>query len=239
MAAFTVSHRKGRSMEQMTPFDPHWEALTPETRQAFHKAAGLPFIDHFYLAGGTGLALHLGHRFSVDLDFFSPAPDAVGPQVRAVLRTALDDPTLSITHDEDATFVATWREVGFSFFRLHLYPLAQQPVLVEGVPVATVEEIGAMKLASVIGRGTRKDLVDLYYILQQVSIERLFEVAAVKYARVRTFAISATRALAYFDDAEALPMPLMIDRTPWTTMRRFLERQAMAVGRERLEDLWS
>jgi predicted nucleotidyltransferase component of viral defense system len=223
----------------MTPFNPHWEALTSETRQAFHKAASLPFIGHFYLAGGTGLALHLGHRFSVDLDFFSPAPDAVGPQVRAVLRTALDDPTLSITYDEDATFVATWCEVGLSFFRLHLYPLAQQPVLVEGVPVATVEEIGAMKLASIIGRGTRKDLVDLYYILQQVSTERLFEVAAVKYARVRTFAISATRALAYFDDAEALPMPLMIDHTPWTTMKRFLERQAMAVGRERLEDLWS
>jgi hypothetical protein len=87
-------------MEQMTPFNPHWEALTPETRQAFRKATSLPFIGQFYLAGGTGLALHLGHRFSVDLDFFSPTPDAVGPQVRAVLRTALDDPTLSITHDE-------------------------------------------------------------------------------------------------------------------------------------------
>ena len=67
----------------------------------------------------------------------------------------------------------------------------------------------------------------------------LFEVAAVKYARVRTFAVSATRALAYFDDAEALPMPSMIDRTPWTTMQRFLEHQAMAVGQGRLEDLWS
>jgi hypothetical protein len=55
---------------------------------------------------------------------------------------------------------------------------------------------------------------------------------------LRTFAISATRALAYFDDAEALPMPVMIDRTPWTTMKRFLERQAMAAGQKRLEDLW-
>jgi len=67
----------------------------------------------------------------------------------------------------------------------------------------------------------------------------LFEVAAVKYARVHTLAVSATRALAYFDDAEALPMPSMIDRTPWTTMKCFLERQAMTVGQERLEDLWS
>lgn len=225
-------------MGQVTLTNPHWEALTPETHQAFYKAANLSFISQFYLAGGTGLALHLGHRFSVDLDFFSPTPDAVGPDVRAALREALDDPTLSITHDKDATFVVIWRGVGVSFFRLHFYPLVQQPVLVEGVPVATVEEIGAMKLAAIIDRGTRKDLVDLYYILQQVPIERLFEVAAEKYARVRTFAISATRALAYFDDAEALPMPVMIDRTPWATMKRFLERQAMAAGRKRLEDLW-
>jgi hypothetical protein len=134
--------------------------------------------------------------------------------------------------------VATWRGVGISFFRLHLYPLVQEPVLVDAMRVATVEEIGAMKLASIIGRGTRKDLVDLYYILQQVSVERLFEVAAVKYARVRSFAISATLALAYFEDAEALPMPPMIDPTSWATMKRFLERQAMTAGRKRLEDLW-
>jgi len=218
---------------------PHWEALTTETRQAFHKASSLPFIGRCYLAGGTGLALHLGHRFSIDLDFFSPDSDAVGPDVRAVLREALDDPTLSITHDKDATFVATWRGVGISFFRLNLYPLVQAPIVVDGAPVATVEEIGAMKLAAIIDRGTRKDLVDLYYILKRAPIERLFEVAAVKYARVRTFAVSATRALAYFDDAEALPMPRMIDRTPWATMKRFLERQAMAAGRKHLQDSWS
>ncbi|MFQ5859114.1 MAG: nucleotidyl transferase AbiEii/AbiGii toxin family protein [Anaerolineae bacterium] len=225
-------------MGQITLSNPHWEALTSETHQAFHKTAGLPFISQFYLAGGTGLALHLGHRFSVDLDFFSSAPDSVGPDVRAVLREVLDDPTLSITHDKDTTFVVTWRGVGISFFDLHPYPLVQQPLLVEGVSVATVAEIGAMKLAAIIGRGTRKDLVDLHYILQQVPIEDLFGVAATKYARVRTFAVSATRALAYFEDAEALPMPTMIDPTPWTTMKRFLERQAMSAGRKHLADLW-
>ena len=46
-------------METLTLTDPHWEALTSETRQAFHLAAGLEFIQHFYLAGGSGLALHL------------------------------------------------------------------------------------------------------------------------------------------------------------------------------------
>ena len=51
---------------------PHWEALTPVTLQAFHFTEQFPFISSFYLAGGTGLALILGHRFSIDLDFTAP-----------------------------------------------------------------------------------------------------------------------------------------------------------------------
>ncbi len=222
----------------MAVLTPHWEALTPETRQAFQIAATLPLIHRYYLAGGTGLALHLGHRFSIDLDFFSSAPDAVGADERALLRSAYDDPTLAISLDKDMTFVATWRGVGVSFFRLALYPMVQEPLTVGGVPVATVEEIGAMKLAAIMSRGTRKDYVDLYFILQQTPLERLFEVAAVKYARVRTFAVSAVRALAYFADAETAPMPQMIQRVSWSEIKRFLERQALQAGRKQLEGLW-
>lgn len=223
----------------MALLNPHWQALTPETRQAFEISAALPFIQRYYLAGGTGLALHLGHRFSVDLDFFASAPDAVGADERAALRVAFEDPTLAISFDKDMIFVANWRGVGVSFFCLALYPLVQEPLLLEGVPVAASEEIGAMKLAAIMARGTRKDYIDLYFILQQTPLERLFEVAAVKYARVRTFAVSAVRALTYFADAETTPMPQMIQRTAWPAVKRFLEQQALAAGRRRLEDLWA
>ena len=223
-------------MESMS--HPHWESLTPATLQAFKKVARLSFIKSFYLAGGTGLALHLGHRFSVDLDYFSPDESSVGPDQRDELRISLNEPSLFIIYDKDGTFVATWQGVGVSFFRLPLYPLVQQPVLLEGIPLATIPEIGAMKLAAIIDRGTRKDLVDLYYLLQVVSLETIFEVAAVKYARVRSFPVSALRALAYFADAEALPMPRMLDKTPWSEMKKFLERQAMDAGYRNLTGLW-
>jgi hypothetical protein len=225
-------------LEPLTLANPHWEALTPGTRAAFNLSSALGLIPRFYLAGGTGLALHLGHRFSIDLDFFSEEPGAVGPDERAVLRLALDDPSLTITFDKDATFAANWRGVGLSFFRLDLYPLVKPTFLIEGVRVASLEEIGAMKLAAIIGRGTRKDYVDLYFILQQVPLEDLFKIAAVKYARVRTFAVSATRALAYFEDAQALPMPRMLNPVAWSQMKVFLEKQALEAGRKRLEDLW-
>ena len=197
-----------------------------------------PIKHRFYLAGGTGLALHLGHRFSVDLDFFSPAPDSVGPYERALIREVFEDLTLIITFDKDTTFVASWHDVGISFFRLQQYPLVQTPIKLDKTPVATLEEIGAMKLAAIIDRGTRKDLVDLYFILQKVPLTALFQVASVKYSRVTSFAVSAARGLAYFEEAETLPMPRMLDRTPWTKMKRFLERRAMEAGRQHLEDLW-
>lgn len=225
-------------MESVILSQPHWEALTAETQNAFYLVSQLPFIHRYYLAGGTGLALHLGHRFSVDLDLFSPDIKAVGPDERAVLRDYFKDPSLAITYDKDMTFVATWRGVGVNFFCLSLNPLVRPLLLLDGVPIASLVEIGAMKLAAVIDRGTRKDLVDLYYILQNVPLDELFQVAAVKYSRVRTFAISATRALAYFDDAEALPMPQMLERTSWKNIKLFLEHQAVDVGRKHLQDMW-
>jgi hypothetical protein len=129
-------------MGQVELPSPHWEALTPETQRSLRKIAGLGFIQDFYLAGGTGLALHLGHRFSVDLDFFSSQADAVGADQRAILREEFEDPTLTITFDKDATFVANWQGVGLSFFRLHLYPLVMPSLLVEGIPVTSLEEVG-------------------------------------------------------------------------------------------------
>jgi Nucleotidyl transferase AbiEii toxin, Type IV TA system len=225
-------------MESLILRKPHWKALTLATQDAFHLIKELELIKDFYLAGGTGLALHFGHRFSVDLDFFSDDANAVGPDQRSTLRAVLDDPTLEITYDKDSTFVVVWHGVGVSFFRLNLYPLVQPTFLVNNIRLASVEEIGAMKLAAIINRGTRKDMVDLYFILQQVSLESIFQVAAIKYAKVRSFPVSAVRALSYFDDAESLPMPMMIDKTSWSKMKNFLEKKAVEAGRKRLEDLW-
>lgn len=198
----------------------------------------MPFIGDFYLAGGTGLALHLGHRLSVDLDFFSDKQDIVDLKTRAAIKNVFRDPTLELTHDKDATFVAKWRGVGISFFELRGQPLVQKTAKIGTVRVAPIPEIGVMKLAAVIGRGTRKDLVDLYYILQRVSIEDLFKLAAKKYPQRPTFPLTSLRGLAYFVDAERLEMPRMIDKTPWSKMKMFLEQTALEAGRKKLDKYW-
>lgn len=220
---------------------PHWEALTTKTKAAYHLVSKLPFISTFYLAGGTGLALQIGHRFSTDLDFFSDSPDAVAlDQRQAILELVKDDPFLNITWDKEGTFVATWQNVGLSFFRLNQNPLIIQPYTIDNIKVATIEEIGAMKLAAILSRGIRKDYVDLYFILQQKNLMQLFEVASKKYPYNQAFPAFAIRALTYFEDAEFEPQPLMIQKVKWTEIKSFLERQALDMGRKQLElaKLW-
>jgi hypothetical protein len=114
-------------MEPIAFLNPHWEALSLETQDTYRLIARLDWIRRFYLARGTGLALQLGHRFSVDLDLFSQGPDAVSADERSDLREALDDSSLEIIFDNDATFVANWRGVGVGFFKLQQYPLMLAP----------------------------------------------------------------------------------------------------------------
>jgi len=219
----------------------HWEALTAVTQEIYHLIAELPFISEYYLGGGTGLALQIGHRLSVDLDFFSDSSESVdATQRKAIINILKNEPSFKITLDRDDTLVASWKNVGISFFRLDLHPLIMNPVIIDNIRVAAIEEIGAMKLAAILSRGTRKDYVDLYFILQQKNILQLFEIAAKKYPYNAAFPVFAVRALSFFDDAELEPMPRMIKNVKWEAVKTFLDKQAMDVGRKRLaiDKLW-
>ncbi|MEJ5198959.1 MAG: BrnT family toxin [Anaerolineae bacterium] len=80
----------------MALLTPQWQALTPTPRQAFEIAVTLPFIRRYYLEGGTGLALHLGHRFSVDLDFFSDRT-TIAPRLALLYNS--DDSAATVFND--------------------------------------------------------------------------------------------------------------------------------------------
>ena len=206
---------------------PYWNALTTETQTLYSRLSKLPFVSEFYLADGTGLAIQIGHRFSLDLDFAGDSPEAVGIKHRkTILEELKDDPNLSISWDEDGTFVASWKSVGVNFFRLDPHPLILKPEIIDGIRVAQIEEIGAMKLGAILSRGTKKDYIDLHFILQRKPIERLFEVSAKKYPYNSAFSTFAIRALDFFEDAEAMPMPEMIYPVKWEQVKSFLEKIA-------------
>lgn len=209
----------------------HWEALAERTAEVFQSLAALPMPSHFYLAGGTGLALQIGHRISYDLDFFTAEP-VLGPAGRSVLQNQLAAlPDVTVRHEADGQLYALVQGVGVSFlYQRHplLFPL--HPM--RGIAVADPIDIGLMKLAAVKDRGTRRDFVDLYCARTEAPLSALFELLPQKYYDRPNFSVHLAYALSYFDDAEQDPRPLkMLVDIEWEGVKEYCRAGSRLLSR--------
>lgn len=153
--------------------------------------------DNFYLAGGTALALHLGHRTSLDLDFYTRSHfDAVSLYQRTE-RVFGEDAVLTLK-EEDTLFCKVFG-VDVSFFR-YKYPLVKKTVEYDGVTIASKEDIAAMKLIAVFQRPAKRDYVDVFYLLKIFTLGEMFSFVKKKYPNFNSY--HALRALTYFEDLE-------------------------------------
>ncbi|HPC84147.1 MAG TPA: nucleotidyl transferase AbiEii/AbiGii toxin family protein [Thermoanaerobaculaceae bacterium] len=199
----------------------HWKAIAPAVAEAFRRVSTVLSGTDFYLAGGTALALRLGHRESDDLDFFSAQlEDVSGLQAR--LLDALPD--LAVTSVAPRTLNSLVGGVQVSFFGYRYPPLARADEPAPGVlPLAGVADIAAMKLAAIASRGSRKDFVDLWFLLQQgISLEQALDWFRRKYAM--TDFGHVVRALVYFDDADEEPELRMLRPAAWADIKNSLRR---------------
>ncbi len=191
---------------------------------------GQPFVRNFYLAGGTALALQIGHRISTDLDWFSAECRLLAPE-REMIREALaPSGQFDIASEQDGMLFTRLFGVDVSFVYQH-HPLLEPTVEYKGLRLASCTDIGLMKLAAVNSRGTRRDFVDLYCLRDVVTLDRLLELAASKYADRPSFLAIAVRALAYFEDAEQQPMPRLLRPVQWAEVRAYCETAARTLAR--------
>ena len=211
----------------------HWNTVTPEMRTLMKGFSRSALSKEFYLAGGTALALQLGHRFSIDLDFFSATQEDV-PALREPLRHALKDfsPVLSDSAWGNLIFLANNVRVGFFGYGYELVePLSQA----EGIFLASVADIGLMKLDALLARASRKDFHDLYVICQRMTLRELLDLAPRKYPFVRDFEAQVTRHMLMFERAEQeTPVPL-IEQVAWQTVKDWFQGQAKIIGSSWLE----
>jgi hypothetical protein len=170
------------------------------------------FKKDFYLAGGTALALQMGHRISVDFDFFSSIGFDNGVLLNKIRRLFLNE-DFSVLQDEKNTLtVLVGNEVKLSFFSLeyqNLFPLMDS----EFFRLASVHEIGIMKLIA-LARASYKDYVDIYFILKQIPLSQLFASAEKKHPEFDKAIY--IRALLSYDDVDVFPINylpnLQVDR---------------------------
>lgn len=208
----------------------HEAATTAGCRQGLADLRRHDFLSDFYLAGGTALALQIGHRISTDLDWFSTTRQLLAPE-REQMRQALSDSAdFRVVSEQDGILFARLFGTDVSFL-YQPHPLLEPTVDYHGAQLASPVDIGLMKLAAVNSRGTRRDFVDLYCLRNIVTLDRLLELAAVKYADRPSFLAVAIRALAYFEDAEQQPMPRLLEPVHWADVRAYCEAAARELAR--------
>ncbi len=207
---------------------PHWETVSPSMRSFLTFAGNQEVAARFYLAGGTGLALQLGHRRSVDLDFFSEK-DEVDLQTRRGIVQAFAALSPTIAENSIGNLVLIVEGVRVGFFSYH-YPLLQTTWQVEGINVASVPDIGLMKLDALVSRGSRKDFYDLYAISQQIPLADLLERSATKYHDVRDFGLMAVESMLMFDNADRDRQPDLLINVPWYVIRDYFVEQSVILS---------
>lgn len=158
----------------------------------------LEFLKDFglYLAGGTALALQLGHRTSVDFDFYTQSNFDAEKVVPYFTKYFNNFKVRRIMND---TLLSTVGETDLTFF-YYPYKLIGPFVKFESINLASIKDIVAMKIAAIVQRGKRRDFIDVYYLLQKYSLEEILNLTVEKYPGYQI--MMALKSLIYFDDAE-------------------------------------
>ncbi|MBI5082561.1 MAG: nucleotidyl transferase AbiEii/AbiGii toxin family protein [Chloroflexi bacterium] len=214
--------------------DFHWDALPQNTRRSLESVKSLPFLADFYLAGGTALALQIGHRVSHDLDFFS-STNSLGFSERAAMLPRLQKLGSAIIRSETDTMIyVTVMGVEVSFIYQH-HPLLNSPIYWENVAIADLVDIGLMKLSAIKDRGTRRDFVDIYCLREDAPLDKLFDLIPQKYFDRPSFAMHLALGLRYFDDAEDDPRELIMKRSVrWQDVKKYCEAGAKLLTKRHL-----
>jgi predicted nucleotidyltransferase component of viral defense system len=213
-------------MESLT--DLHWEAVTEDMRFLLAHAGQQGFCSRFYMAGGTALALRKGHRKSIDLDFFSET-DEVHYNTRVEIMRAFSALECQIIENTDGNLLMQARNTLIGFFS-YGYRLMDSFLLVENVRMASMIDIGLMKLDALIGRGSRKDFYDLYVLSHDISFKDLLDAGKAKYPETRDFSMMALESMVLFDNADRDFQPELLIDLSWDQVRQYFIDQAKSIG---------
>jgi len=178
-------------------------------------------LQDFYLAGGTGVALQLKHRLSLDLDFFTKKDIDTKELIQKIKNLG----GFSIEKEAQNSLTGVFQGTIITFLKYD-YPCLFQFKNLEGIKIADLKDIGCMKISAVSSRGVKKDFIDLFFICQKtISLGELLKLFEKKYKSVDYNMIHILKSLIYFEDAEKDPMPKMIIPISWKEVKSFLEKE--------------
>ena len=192
--------------------------IEPHTLELLRALMQEAALSELRLVGGTALALQYGHRSSVDLDLFGKI-DVDGYELQSILSK------YGVLKVENETKILHQYYIDDIKVDVVNYPFEWiSPIIEEdGIRLASPIDIAAMKVNAIEGRGTKKDFIDMYMLLQHYSLKEIIAFYQQKYPNYSIF--RALRSLTYFDDAEDQFMPRMFIEDTWEDMKLYITNQ--------------
>ena len=174
----------------------HLTTVEPNTLDLLKRLMKEPFLTEFNLVGGTALSLQIGHRRSIDLDMFSHEVFETDDLLAQLLEAGY---TPQVRFSKQNTLITEIEGVKVDFIRFR-YPFSQAIQHLEGIRLASIQDIACMKVDAIAGRGKRKDFFDLYCLLQDYSLTQIMAWYAEMYKHSTLFHIY--KSLVWFEDAD-------------------------------------
>ena len=190
-----------------------FQTLYPNTLELLKTLAQTPILSNMRLVGGTALALQYAHRRSVDLDFLGQTTESV-EELSDALKECVGNLTL-LSASKTIRVYNIW-DIKVDIVN-YSYPWIDEALKENGILLASPKDIAAMKVNAVMGRGTKKDFIDIYFLLQHYSFEQLMQFYLEKYADGSEY--RALLSMTYFADADPQPMPYMFINVTWESIK--------------------
>lgn len=182
--------------------------------------------DGFYLAGGTALALRLGHRKSYDFGFFTFS-NFDTPYYENLIKLNFNGRVTSLSED---TVNGLIKDIGISFFK-YPYKLIRSTESYQNIDLASLEDLASMKFSAVMRRNTKRDFYDLYELFKIFQLPELKNFMLEKYKKNGSSFYHLTRSLFYFDDAENDADPVSLNGTTWKIVKNYFLKNEKSISK--------
>ena len=197
----------------------HAETVEPRAFSVLKQLMEMPEMQGFSLVGGTALSLLYGHRISVDLDLFSNKSFENDVIIHALEKKFETSFVNRLTNPRFGIF-SFIDEVKIDIIR-HPHSLIRPELNIEDIRMFSTEDIIAMKVQAILGRGKKKDFWDIAELLQHFSIADFIRFHKEKYA-TQNLLITVPHAITYFADAEESEDPVSLKKQTWDGVKKFI-----------------
>jgi hypothetical protein len=199
----------------------YYNAVDAPTLELLKSLMQIRELNETRLVGGTALALQIGHRLSVDIDLFGRIYEDLDLLFYDV------KPEFVITKLQNTQNIKVWLINGIKVdFVNYPYNWLESATISDGIRLTGLKDIAAMKLSAITGRGTRKDFIDLYFLLNRFSLNEMMGFYRQKFPDGSEFLV--LKSLNYFTDAEREQFPNMLKPIQWdlvkSTIRNRVEK---------------